>query len=108
MPGESIPEADAAPREASSAEMMQREIDRRRETTFRLNELLDLAERLYRSGQWDHAEAKFSLVLAETDPQGHLGGFYRRAQIGKAKCLAAKAIAKEEEGKLVEAQGLYQ
>lgn len=104
----SASESDDGSREASSAEMMQREIDRRRETTFRLNELLDLADRLYDSGQWDHAEAKFSLVLAETEPQGHTGGFYRRAQIGKAKCLAAKALAKEEDGKLAEAAGLLQ
>ena len=90
----------------NSAEMIQREIDRRREVTFRLNEMLDLADRLYRSGEWEHAEAKYNLVLLETDPQAQTGGFYKRAQIGKARCLAAQALAREEEGKLVEAAGL--
>lgn len=90
----------------SSAEMMQREIDRRREETFQLNEILDLADRLYRSGEWDHAEAKYTLVLRETDPQAQSGGFHQRARIGKARCLAAKAFAKEEEGKVPEAAGL--
>ena len=33
-------EVAALPREPTSAEMMQREIDRRREETFRLNEIL--------------------------------------------------------------------
>ena len=96
------------PRESNSAEMMQREIDRRRELTFRLNEILDLAERLYGSGEWEHAEAKFNLVLLETDPQDQTNGFYKRARIGKAKCLAAKALAKEDEGKPSEAAGLMQ
>lgn len=96
------------PKESNSAEMMQREIDRRRELTFHLNEILDLAERLYRSGEWDHAEAKYNLVLSGTDPQAQTGGFYKRAQIGKAKCLAAKAMAKEEQGKVSEAAGLMQ
>ena len=95
------------PREATSAEMMQREIDRRREQAFQLNEILDLADRLYRSGEWDHAETKYNLVLLETNPQDQTAGFYQRAQIGKARCLAAKALAKEEEGNLVEAAGLW-
>lgn len=90
----------------SSAEMMQREIDRRREVTFRLNEMLDLADRLYQSGEWEHAEAKYNLVLLETDPQAQTGGFHKRAKVGKARCLVAKALAKEEEGKLAEAAGL--
>lgn len=90
----------------NSAEMMQREIDRRRELTFRLNEMLDLADRLYRSGEWEHAEAKYNLILLETDPQAQTGGFYKRAQIGKARCLAAQSLAREEEGKLTEAAGL--
>jgi len=95
----------AVPR-MNSAEMMQREIDRRREVTFRLNEMLDLADRLYRSGEWDHAEAKYNLVLLETDPQAQTRGFHKRAQIGKARCLAAQSLAREEEGKLAEAAGL--
>jgi general secretion pathway protein D len=86
--------------------MMQREIDRRREVTFRLNEMLDLADRLYQSGEWEHAEAKYNLVLLETDPQAQTGGFHKRAKVGKARCLVAKALAKEEEGKLAEAAGL--
>ena len=86
--------------------MIQREIDRRREQTFRLNETLDLADRLYRSGEWDHAEAKYNLVLLESDPQFQNGGFYHRARLGKARCLAAKALAKEEAGNLAEAAGL--
>ncbi len=89
-----------------AAEMMQREIDRRKETTFQLNEMLDLADRLYRSGEWDHAEAKYNLVMLQTDPQGQLRGFYERARIGKARCLVAKGLAKEEEGNLAEAAGL--
>lgn len=91
----------------SSAEMMQREIDRRREVTFRLNEMLDLADRLYRSGEWDLSEAKYSEVMMETDAQTQSSGFYERAKIGKAKCLAAKGLAKEEAGKLAEAAGLF-
>ena len=62
-------QAEAAPRAQSSAEMTQREIDRRREATFRLNENLDLAERLYQAGEWEHAQAKFRLVMNQTDPQ---------------------------------------
>ena len=89
-----------------SAEMVQREIDRRREQTFRLNEILDLADRLYQSGEWQHASAKYDLVLLETDPFSQSSGFYRRAQIGKARCLAAQAYAKEEQGKISEAAGL--
>lgn len=94
-------------RAPTSAEMMQEEINRRRELTFRLNEMLDLADRLYSSGEWDHAEAKYNLVLRETDPEAQTGGFFRRARIGKAKCLAAKGLAKQEEGKLLEAAGLF-
>ena len=98
--------AEAASPRVNSSEMMQREIDRRREVTFRLNEMLDLADRLYRSGEWEHAEAKYNLVLLETDPQAQTGGFYKRAQIGKARCLTAQSMAREEEGKLTEAAGL--
>jgi len=90
----------------NSAQMIQREIDRRKEVTFRLNEILDLADRLYRSGEWEHAEAKYNLVLLETDSQAQTGGFHKRAQIGKARCLAARSLAKEEEGNLAEAAGL--
>lgn len=97
---------ETTPPRLSSAEMMQREIDRRREVTFHLNEILDLADRLYRSGEWQHAEAKYNLVLLETDPQAQTGGFHKRAQIGKARCLAAQSLAKEEEGNLAEAAGL--
>lgn len=114
LPGALHSQGDAEPNDAesvarspNSAAMMQREIDRRRELTFRLNEILDLADRLYQSGEWDHAEAKYNLVLRETDPQAQTGGFYKRAQIGKARCFAAKALAKEEKGNLAEAAGLW-
>lgn len=89
-----------------STEMVQREIERRRESAFRLNGILEIADQLYRSGEWDHAEAKYNLVMTETDPQAQTGGFHTRARIGKARCLAAKALTKEEEGKLAEAAAL--
>ena len=100
-------DGEVLPREPGSAEMMQREIDRRRETTFRLNEILDLAAQLYQSGEWEHAEAKYDLVMRETDPQAQTGGFYQRARIGKARCLAARALILEEQDKLAEAAGLF-
>lgn len=102
-PGTETPVPTRSP---DAAEMMQREIDRRKEVTFQLNEMLDLADRLYQAGEWDSAEAKYNLVLMQTDAQGQMGGFHRRAGIGKAKCLVAKALVKEEEGKLGEAAGL--
>jgi general secretion pathway protein D len=86
--------------------MTQREIDRRREVTFRLNENLDLAERLYQAGEWEHAQAKFRLVMNQTDPQTSTSGFYHRARVGVAKSLAAQALAQEKEGKTAEAAGL--
>jgi len=97
---------ETAPPRMNSAEMMQREIDRRREVTFRLNEMLDLADQLYRSGEWEHAKAKYDLVLLRTDPQAQTGGFHKRARIGKARCLAAQSLVREEKGNLVEAAGL--
>jgi len=105
--GEEIGEPVPPSANLQSSEMVQREIDRRRESTFRLNEILDLADRLYRSGEWEHASAKYDLVLGETDPQSQSAGFFRRAQIGKAKCLAAQALAKEDQGKISEAAGLF-
>jgi general secretion pathway protein D len=90
----------------SAAELTQREIDRRREATFRLNENLDLAERLYQAGEWEHAQAKFRLVMQQTDPQTTTSGFYHRARTGVAKSLAAQALAQEKEGKTSEAAGL--
>lgn len=98
---------DVDVRPIRSAELMQREIDRRREETFRLNEALDLADRLYTSGEWEHAEAKYSLVIQETGAEGANAGFRKRATVGKARCLAAQALAKESEGKLLEAAGLF-
>jgi general secretion pathway protein D len=86
--------------------MTQREIDRRREVTFRLNENLDLAERLYQAGEWEHAQAKFRLVMNQTDPQTSTSGFYHRARVGVAKSLAAQALAQEKAGKTAEAAGL--
>ena len=99
-------DASVSPRVQSSAEMTQREIDRRREVTFRLNENLDLAERLYQAGEWEHAQAKFRLVMNQTDPQTSTSGFYRRARVGVAKSLAAQALAQEKAGKSAEAAGL--
>jgi general secretion pathway protein D len=99
-------DAIVPPRVQSSAEMTQREIDRRREVTFRLNENLDLAERLYQAGEWEHAQAKFRLVMNQTDPQTSTSGFYHRARVGFAKSLAAQALAQEKAGKTAEAAGL--
>ena len=99
-------QAEAAPRVQSSAELTQREIDRRREATFRLNENLDLAERLYQAGEWEHAQAKFRLVMNQTDPQTATSGFYHRARTGVAKSLAAQALAQEKKGNMAEAAGL--
>ena len=55
------PEASARP--VTAAEVTQREIDRRREVTFRLNENLDLAERLFQAGEWKLAQEKFRAVM---------------------------------------------
>jgi general secretion pathway protein D len=71
-----------------------------------LNENLDLAERLYQAGEWEHAQAKFRLVMQQTDPQTTTAGFYHRARTGVAKSLAAQALAQEKEGKTIEAAGL--
>jgi general secretion pathway protein D len=103
---EALSESGSATRPQSAAELTQREIDRRREVTFRLNENLDLAEKLYQAGEWEHAQAKFRLVMQQTDPQTTTAGFYQRARTGVAKSLAAQALAQEKEGKSVEAAGL--
>jgi len=95
---EALPDSGNASRPQSAAELTQREIDRRRESTFRLNENLDLAERLYQAGEWEHAQAKFRLVMQQTDPQTTTAGFYHRARTGVAKSLAAQALAQEKEG----------
>ena len=99
-------EPTSIPRAVTSAEMTQREIDRRREATFRMNENLDLADRLYLAGEWEHAQAKFRLVMKQTDPQTNTSGFYHRARVGVAKSLAAQALAQEKAGKTAEAAGL--
>jgi len=107
---EEVSDSSVAPaasgRPVTAAEMTQREIDRRREATFRLNENLDLAERLYQAGEWEHAQAKFRLVMQQTDPQTATSGFYQRARTGVAKSLAAQALAQEKAGKTAEAAGL--
>jgi general secretion pathway protein D len=95
-----------AVRPMTTDEMTQREIDRRREGTFRLNENLDLAERLYLAGEWEKAEAKFRLVMRQTDPQANTAGFYQRARTGVAKSLAARALAQQKDGKKAEAAAL--
>ena len=71
-----------------------------------MNENLDLAERLYLAGEWEHAQAKFRLVMNQTDPQTSTSGFYHRARVGVAKSLAAQALAQEKAGKRAEAAGL--
>jgi len=99
-------ESPLLPRQATTAEMTQREIDRRREVTFRLNENLDLAERLYQAGEWELAQEKFSQVMRQTDPQTATSGFFQRARTGAAKSLAAQALAQKKAGKNTEAAGL--
>ena len=99
-------ETATIPRTTTSAEMTQREIDRRREAVFRMNENLDLAERLYAAGEWKLAQEKYRMVMKQTDPQTTTSGFYHRARTGVAKSLAAQALAMEKEGKMAEAAGL--
>ena len=99
-------ETATIPRTTTSAEMTQREIDRRREAVFRMNENLDLAERLYAAGEWKLAQEKYRMVMKQTDPQTTTSGFYHRARTGVAKSLAAQALAMEKEGKTAEAAGL--
>ena len=99
-------ETATIPRTTTSAEMTQREIDRRREAVFRMNENLDLAERLYAAGEWELAQEKYRMVMKQTDPQTTTSGFYHRARTGVAKSLAAQALAMEKEGKTAEAAGL--
>lgn len=95
--------ADDLPTASSSEQIMQREIDRRRESAFRWNEILDLAERLFQAGEWKHAEAKYRLVLGESENQPFGIGFNQRARIGVCKSLTAEALAKKEEGMMNEA-----
>jgi general secretion pathway protein D len=71
-----------------------------------LNENLDLAERLYQAGEWEHAQAKFRLVMNQTDPQTATSGFYHRARTGVAKSMAAQAFAQKKKGNMAEAAGL--
>jgi general secretion pathway protein D len=63
-------------------------------------------ERLYQAGEWEHAQAKFRLVMNQTDPQTATSGFYHRARTGVAKSLAAQALAQEKKGNMAEAAGL--
>ena len=87
----------------TSDQIMQKEIDHRRETAFRWNETLDLAEKLYTAGEWKHAQAKFRLVMAESRGLPYASGYYRRAQLGAAKSLAGEALDMERVGKTGEA-----
>lgn len=91
---------------SSSEKIIQQEIERRREAAERIEETLELADRLYQSGEWDHAQSKFELVLLGTQSGGQTDRYYQRARIGKSRCLAAKALDKEEKGNLQEAVGL--
>jgi len=97
---------EEAVRPMTTDEMTQREIDRRKEGTFRLTENLELAEKLYLAGEWEKAEAKFRLVMRQTDPQASTAGFYQRARTGVAKSLAARALAQQKDGKNAEAAAL--
>jgi tetratricopeptide (TPR) repeat protein len=93
-------------RPVTTDEMTQREIDRRKEGVLRLTENLELAEKLYLAGEWEKAEAKFRLVMRQTDPQASTAGFYQRARTGVAKSLAARALAEQKDGKNAEAAAL--
>ena len=106
LQGQTASAPAGSPGPATSSDVLDREVRRREETSLRLKELLDLGDRLYASGEWDLAESKFQSVLAETNPQSVTSGYHRRAQVGKAKCLAAKALAKQEQGEMAEAAGL--
>ncbi|NBQ64794.1 MAG: hypothetical protein EBT95_04500, partial [Verrucomicrobia bacterium] len=100
LQGQTASAPAGSPGPTTSSDVLDREVRRREETSLRLKELLDLGDRLYASGEWDLAESKFQSVLAETNPQSVTSGYHRRAQVGKAKCLAAKALAKQEQGEL--------
>ena len=86
--------------------LMQREVDRRKENTFRYNEILDSADRLFEAGEWDQAKKKFGFVRAQTSPSGPSAGFHRRARVGLAKCLAAEALQQQDADKPAEAANL--
>ena len=58
------------------------------------------------AGESEKAEAKFRLVMRQTDPQTSTAGFYKRARTGVAKSLAARALVKQKEGKNAEAAAL--
>ena len=103
---EGISQEEVAVRPLTTEEITQREIDRRNEETSRLTANLDLAEKLYLAGEWEKAEAKFRLVMTQTDPQANTGGFHQRARIGVAKSLAARALAMKKDGKNAEATAL--
>jgi len=90
----------------TTGQMTQREIDRRKEGTLRLTENLELAEKLYLAGEWEKAEAKFRMVMRQTDPQASTAGFYQRARTGVAKSLAARALVQQKDGKNAEAAAL--
>lgn len=87
----------------TSDQIMEREIDRRKETSLRWDEMLVLAEKLYTAGEWKHAQAKFRLVMAESRGLPYASGYYRRAQLGAAKSLAGEALDMERNGKTSEA-----
>jgi len=89
-----------------TTQIMQQEIDRRRETGIRLTESLDLAERLYRAGEWESAEAKYRGVMQASSERGPLSGYHERARLGLARCLAARALVKKDSGNFPEAAAL--
>lgn len=91
---------------ADTTQIMQQEIDRRRETGVRLAESLDLAERLYRAGEWESAETKYRGVMQASGERGPLAGYHQRARLGLARCLAARALVKKDAGNFSEAAAL--
>jgi len=90
----------------TSAEMVQREMDRRRELSFRLNETLRSADKLFQAEEWKASQERYREVLAETFPEGSLAGFHSKARVGLARSLAGEALAKEKAGLIPEAAGL--
>lgn len=102
----SEPLSNSSERLTTTESIMQKEVDRRKEATFRFNEILDSADRLFQAGEWDQAKRKYGFVRTQTFPKGPSAGFHRRARVGTAKCLAAEALQQQDADKPVEAVAL--
>lgn len=98
--------ANSPERLTTTESIMQREVDRRKENTFRFNEILDSADRLFQAGEWDQAKRKYGFVRTQTFSTGPSAGFHRRARVGIAKCLAAEALQRQDADQPVEAAAL--